>query len=91
MCLEKGSEYFGSAVCVKRDKYAYSASQTDDLKYSEPFLRHTLYLKSISVVAYMYIQKQKNFDIFFGWGAEYQIILKYQVKETCLMEGELFL
>ena len=46
--LEKGSEYFGSAVCETMH-YLSLCTQTGDPKYSEPFPSHTLYLVSCAV------------------------------------------
>ena len=50
VCLEKSSDNIGSAVCVQRDsKMVYIVSQTADPISSEPFPRHTLYKKCLSV------------------------------------------
>ena len=48
VCLENDSEYFRTAVCETIQYTFYYPSvhkqETADPKYSEPFLRHTLYL-----------------------------------------------
>ena len=43
MCLKKGSEYSGSAVCESKHYLSFLCTQTPNLKYSEPFSKHTLY------------------------------------------------